>query len=160
MCIYILISQFLLIREALWYSTIHTQTQLQAGYISIFSLSLSRAVCLSVSLCLALFLRLVVGAPVANSTSSPSVKSPGAIYRCGISTEHRRCHQMQSGVVLCVTDCVGPPHWSQTGLAERCLHMFRVYFQANVLHLCQKCLHCKNVRRGKDKNGLRKFACG
>lgn len=68
--------------------------------------SVSLPVCLSVSisdsLLSTLFLRLVVGAPVANSTTSPLVKSPGAIYRCDISAEHRRCHQMQSGVVLCV----------------------------------------------------------
>uniref|UniRef100_A0A8D0CMR7 Integrin subunit alpha 4 n=1 Tax=Sander lucioperca TaxID=283035 RepID=A0A8D0CMR7_SANLU len=30
---------------------------------------------------------LVVGAPVANSSSSPSVRSPGAIYRCSITAE-------------------------------------------------------------------------
>lgn len=57
--IYILISQFLLMREALWYFTIHTQTQLQAVYISIFSLSLPRPCltpCLSVCLCLSLTL--------------------------------------------------------------------------------------------------------
>lgn len=116
-CIYILISQFLLIREALWYFTIHMQTQLQAVYISIFSLSLppflslSRSIYLSLSvsdsLCPTLFLRLVVGAPVANSTSSPLVKSPGAIYRCDISAEHRRCRQMQSGAVLCAHSLCG-----------------------------------------------------
>ncbi|TNN03830.1 hypothetical protein fugu_000859 [Takifugu bimaculatus] len=39
---------------------------------------------------------LVVGAPVANSSSSPSVDSPGAIYSCDISAEHRRCRQMHS----------------------------------------------------------------
>uniref|UniRef100_A0A674N107 Integrin subunit alpha 4 n=1 Tax=Takifugu rubripes TaxID=31033 RepID=A0A674N107_TAKRU len=33
---------------------------------------------------------LVVGAPVANSSSSPLVDSPGAIYSCDISAEHRR----------------------------------------------------------------------
>uniref|UniRef100_A0A8C9WUL2 Integrin subunit alpha 4 n=1 Tax=Sander lucioperca TaxID=283035 RepID=A0A8C9WUL2_SANLU len=32
---------------------------------------------------------LVVGAPVANSSSSPSVRSPGAIYRCSITAESR-----------------------------------------------------------------------
>uniref|UniRef100_A0A674NKI0 Integrin subunit alpha 4 n=1 Tax=Takifugu rubripes TaxID=31033 RepID=A0A674NKI0_TAKRU len=40
---------------------------------------------------------LVVGAPVANSSSSPLVDSPGAIYSCDISAEHRRCRQMHSG---------------------------------------------------------------
>uniref|UniRef100_A0A3B4ZUC7 Integrin subunit alpha 4 n=1 Tax=Stegastes partitus TaxID=144197 RepID=A0A3B4ZUC7_9TELE len=33
---------------------------------------------------------LVVGAPVANSSYSPSVHSPGAVYRCNITAEHRR----------------------------------------------------------------------
>uniref|UniRef100_A0AAQ4REZ0 Integrin subunit alpha 4 n=1 Tax=Gasterosteus aculeatus aculeatus TaxID=481459 RepID=A0AAQ4REZ0_GASAC len=32
---------------------------------------------------------LVVGAPVANSSSSPSVQSPGALYRCNITAESR-----------------------------------------------------------------------
>lgn len=71
-----------------------------AGSLHLNLLSDSVSVCLSPSVCL--FLRLVVGAPVANSSSSPLVNSPGAIYRCDIAAEHRRCHQMQSGVFLCV----------------------------------------------------------
>uniref|UniRef100_A0A671XYC4 Integrin subunit alpha 4 n=1 Tax=Sparus aurata TaxID=8175 RepID=A0A671XYC4_SPAAU len=41
---------------------------------------------------------LVVGAPVANSSSIPSVRSPGAVFRCEITAEHRRCQHMHSGV--------------------------------------------------------------
>lgn len=65
---------------------------------------LSDCVPLSVSVCVSvcLFLRLVVGAPVANSSSSPLVDSPGAIYSCDISAEHRRCRQMHSGVFVYV----------------------------------------------------------
>ncbi|TNN34822.1 Integrin alpha-4 [Liparis tanakae] len=40
---------------------------------------------------------LVVGAPVANSSSSPSARSPGAVYRCNITAESRRCHPMPAG---------------------------------------------------------------
>ncbi|XP_011605459.2 integrin alpha-4 [Takifugu rubripes] len=48
---------------------------------------------------------LVVGAPVANSSSSPLVDSPGAIYSCDISAEHRRCRQMHSDVEKCGKTC-------------------------------------------------------
>uniref|UniRef100_A0A4W6DHC5 Integrin subunit alpha 4 n=1 Tax=Lates calcarifer TaxID=8187 RepID=A0A4W6DHC5_LATCA len=45
---------------------------------------------------------LVVGAPVANSSSNPLVQSPGVIYRCNISAESRHCHPMHAGVFLSV----------------------------------------------------------
>ncbi|XP_031725926.1 integrin alpha-4 [Anarrhichthys ocellatus] len=48
---------------------------------------------------------LVVGAPVANSSSSPSVRSPGAIYRCNITAESRRCHPMHADVLKCGKTC-------------------------------------------------------
>ncbi|GLD67058.1 integrin alpha-4, partial [Lates japonicus] len=43
-----------------------------------------------------LSVRLVVGAPVANSSFNPSVQSPGVIYRCNISAESRHCHPMHA----------------------------------------------------------------
>ncbi|XP_028249714.1 integrin alpha-4 isoform X2 [Parambassis ranga] len=48
---------------------------------------------------------LVVGAPVANSSSSLSSRSPGAIFRCNITSEHRRCHQMHADVQSCGKTC-------------------------------------------------------
>ncbi|XP_060909123.1 integrin alpha-4 [Labrus mixtus] len=48
---------------------------------------------------------LVVGAPEANSTSRPSVQSPGALYRCDITAEHRRCHHMRADVLDCGKTC-------------------------------------------------------
>ncbi|XP_039673682.1 integrin alpha-4 isoform X2 [Perca fluviatilis] len=48
---------------------------------------------------------LVVGAPVANSSSSPSVRSPGAIYRCSITAESRHCHPMHADVLNCGKTC-------------------------------------------------------
>ncbi|XP_075937997.1 integrin alpha-4 [Anarhichas minor] len=48
---------------------------------------------------------LVVGAPVANSSSSPSVRSPGAVYRCNITAESRRCHPMHADVLKCGKTC-------------------------------------------------------
>ncbi|XP_068602586.1 integrin alpha-4 [Brachionichthys hirsutus] len=48
---------------------------------------------------------LVVGAPVANSTSSPLAQSPGAVYRCDITAERRRCHPMHSDVLSCGKTC-------------------------------------------------------
>ncbi|XP_034416943.1 integrin alpha-4 isoform X2 [Cyclopterus lumpus] len=48
---------------------------------------------------------LVVGAPVANSSSSPSVRSPGAVYRCNITAESRRCHPMHADVPKCGKTC-------------------------------------------------------
>ncbi|KAM6955389.1 integrin alpha-4 isoform 2-T2 [Lycodopsis pacificus] len=48
---------------------------------------------------------LVVGAPVANSSSSPSVRSPGAVYRCNITAVSRRCHPMHADVLTCGKTC-------------------------------------------------------
>ncbi|XP_069563018.1 integrin alpha-4 [Brachyistius frenatus] len=48
---------------------------------------------------------LVVGAPVANSSSSPSVRSPGAVFRCNISAEPRRCHHMHADLLKCGKTC-------------------------------------------------------
>ncbi|XP_037645899.1 integrin alpha-4 isoform X1 [Sebastes umbrosus] len=48
---------------------------------------------------------LVVGAPVANSSSSPSVRSPGAVFRCNITAESRRCHHMHADVLGCGKTC-------------------------------------------------------
>lgn len=39
--------------------------------------------------------RLVVGAPVADSSFYPNVEKPGAIYKCHVST--KKCQQLQSG---------------------------------------------------------------
>lgn len=49
---------------------------------------------------------LVVGAPVSNS-SNPSVHSPGAIFRCNIQDQHKRCHQMDADVTSCGKTCEG-----------------------------------------------------
>ncbi|XP_056280936.1 integrin alpha-4 isoform X2 [Pseudoliparis swirei] len=48
---------------------------------------------------------LVVGAPVANSSSSPSARSPGAVYRCNVTAESRRCHPMPADVPKCGKTC-------------------------------------------------------
>uniref|UniRef100_A0A3B4YHB7 Integrin subunit alpha 4 n=1 Tax=Seriola lalandi dorsalis TaxID=1841481 RepID=A0A3B4YHB7_SERLL len=48
---------------------------------------------------------LVVGAPVENSTSNPSIQSPGAVYRCNITAESRHCHRMSAGVFFCGKTC-------------------------------------------------------
>ncbi|XP_042350304.1 integrin alpha-4 isoform X2 [Plectropomus leopardus] len=48
---------------------------------------------------------LVVGAPVANSSSRPSVRSPGAIYRCNITAHSHRCHPMHADVHTCGKTC-------------------------------------------------------
>lgn len=48
---------------------------------------------------------LVVGAPVANSTSSPSVRSPGAVYRCDISAQPGHCLPLHADVVTCGKTC-------------------------------------------------------
>ncbi|XP_040913202.1 integrin alpha-4 isoform X2 [Toxotes jaculatrix] len=48
---------------------------------------------------------LVVGAPEANSSFSPSVRSPGAVYRCNISAESRQCHPMHADVLNCGKTC-------------------------------------------------------
>ncbi|KAI3356102.1 hypothetical protein L3Q82_017363, partial [Scortum barcoo] len=48
---------------------------------------------------------LVVGAPVANSSSHPSIRSPGAIYRCNITSESRRCHHMHADMPSCGKTC-------------------------------------------------------
>ncbi|XP_034740871.1 integrin alpha-4 [Etheostoma cragini] len=48
---------------------------------------------------------LVVGAPVANSSFSPLVRSPGAIYRCSITAESQHCHPMRADVQNCGKTC-------------------------------------------------------
>ncbi|XP_058472422.1 integrin alpha-4 isoform X1 [Solea solea] len=48
---------------------------------------------------------LVVGAPVANSSSNPSVRSPGAVFRCNITAESHHCHRMPADVVSCGKTC-------------------------------------------------------
>ncbi|XP_054471000.1 integrin alpha-4 [Anoplopoma fimbria] len=48
---------------------------------------------------------LVVGAPEANSSSSPSVRSPGAVYRCNITAHSRSCHPMHADVLRCGKTC-------------------------------------------------------
>uniref|UniRef100_A0A672Z4Z3 Uncharacterized protein n=1 Tax=Sphaeramia orbicularis TaxID=375764 RepID=A0A672Z4Z3_9TELE len=47
---------------------------------------------------------LVVGAPVANSSSNPFTLSPGAIYRCGVD-EHGACQLMHADVSRCGKTC-------------------------------------------------------
>ncbi|XP_038153387.1 integrin alpha-4 [Cyprinodon tularosa] len=47
---------------------------------------------------------LVVGAPVANSSSS-QVQSPGAVYRCSITAERRTCYPMPADVTSCGKTC-------------------------------------------------------
>ncbi|XP_038863192.1 integrin alpha-4-like [Salvelinus namaycush] len=47
---------------------------------------------------------LLVGAPVANSSSYPAVKKPGAIYKCSISNK-RECQQISTGVDSCGKTC-------------------------------------------------------
>ncbi|XP_059198990.1 integrin alpha-4 [Centropristis striata] len=48
---------------------------------------------------------LVVGAPVANSSSNTAVHSPGAVYRCNITAESRHCHSMHAEVQQCGKTC-------------------------------------------------------
>ncbi|XP_040003697.1 integrin alpha-4 isoform X2 [Xiphias gladius] len=48
---------------------------------------------------------LVVGAPVANSSSSPWVQSPGAVYRCNITAQSQRCDPMHADVQRCGKTC-------------------------------------------------------
>ncbi|KAF3843307.1 hypothetical protein F7725_002156, partial [Dissostichus mawsoni] len=48
---------------------------------------------------------LVVGAPVANSTSNPSVRSPGVVYRCNVTAESHHCHPMHADVLGCGKTC-------------------------------------------------------
>ncbi|XP_033984671.1 integrin alpha-4 [Trematomus bernacchii] len=48
---------------------------------------------------------LVVGAPVANSTSNPSVRSPGVVYRCNVTAESHHCHPMHADVQGCGKTC-------------------------------------------------------
>lgn len=50
--------------------------------------------------------RLVVGAPVANTSSDHSV-SPGAVLRCSIAAAGpRKCHHMTAGVCFCQPLCL------------------------------------------------------
>nr|XP_019962620.1 PREDICTED: integrin alpha-4 [Paralichthys olivaceus] len=48
---------------------------------------------------------LVVGAPVANSSSNPSVRSPGALFRCDVTGETQHCHHMHADVSGCGKTC-------------------------------------------------------
>ncbi|KAM3608330.1 uncharacterized protein V6R79_023077 [Siganus canaliculatus] len=48
---------------------------------------------------------LVVGAPVASSPSKPSAHSPGAIYRCEVTAESRRCQHVHSDLLNCGKTC-------------------------------------------------------
>nr|XP_046259995.1 integrin alpha-4 [Scatophagus argus] len=48
---------------------------------------------------------LVVGAPVANSSTSPLAQSPGAVYRCDVTAETHQCHPMHSNVSSCGKTC-------------------------------------------------------
>ncbi|XP_034549699.1 integrin alpha-4 [Notolabrus celidotus] len=48
---------------------------------------------------------LVVGAPEANSSASPSVRSPGALYRCDIKAGQSHCHHMHPEVRNCGKTC-------------------------------------------------------
>ncbi|XP_053295420.1 integrin alpha-4 [Pleuronectes platessa] len=48
---------------------------------------------------------LVVGAPVANSSSNPTVQSPGAIFRCNITSETQHCQHMHADVSSCGKTC-------------------------------------------------------
>ncbi|KAK5860942.1 hypothetical protein PBY51_022381 [Eleginops maclovinus] len=48
---------------------------------------------------------LVVGAPVANSTSNPLVQSPGVLYSCDVTAESRHCHPMNADVQSCGKTC-------------------------------------------------------
>lgn len=48
---------------------------------------------------------LVVGAPVANSSSRPLVQSPGAVYRCKISANSRKCQHMHADMRDCGKTC-------------------------------------------------------
>uniref|UniRef100_A0A1A8D2Y2 Integrin, alpha 4 (Antigen CD49D, alpha 4 subunit of VLA-4 receptor) n=1 Tax=Nothobranchius kadleci TaxID=1051664 RepID=A0A1A8D2Y2_NOTKA len=48
---------------------------------------------------------LVVGAPVANMSSKPSVKSPGSVFRCNITAEHHVCQPLHADVSHCGKTC-------------------------------------------------------
>lgn len=48
---------------------------------------------------------LVVGAPVANLSTSPLLQSPGAVYYCSITAESRQCHLMPADVQTCGKTC-------------------------------------------------------
>ncbi|XP_041857597.1 integrin alpha-4 isoform X2 [Melanotaenia boesemani] len=50
---------------------------------------------------------LVVGAPVANLSSRPSLRSPGAVFRCNITAEPHHCHPMPAEVSNCGKTCEG-----------------------------------------------------
>lgn len=94
---------------------------------------------LNVSLSLSLFLRLVVGAPVANSSSSSSVHSPGALFRCDITAESRRCHHMHSGVFLfaccALEQSLFHLHWFAVGtleMSDRKVYCFYTHFSFQI----------------------------
>ncbi|XP_008326427.1 integrin alpha-4 [Cynoglossus semilaevis] len=48
---------------------------------------------------------LVVGAPVANTSSSHVLQSPGAVFRCNITAESHHCHPMPADVLNCGKTC-------------------------------------------------------
>ncbi|KAM3842351.1 integrin alpha-4 [Diretmus argenteus] len=48
---------------------------------------------------------LLVGAPVANSSSRPSVQSPGAVYRCNAAAENNDCYRIDTDMVSCGKTC-------------------------------------------------------
>ncbi|KAF7646893.1 hypothetical protein LDENG_00180880, partial [Lucifuga dentata] len=48
---------------------------------------------------------LVVGAPVSNSSFSPSVRSPGVIFRCSLTTEGQTCRPMHADTSSCGKTC-------------------------------------------------------
>ncbi|XP_024860366.1 integrin alpha-4 [Kryptolebias marmoratus] len=61
---------------------------------------------------------LVVGAPVANMSSKPSVQSPGTVFRCNILAEHGRCHPMPAEEVFnCGKTCEPESHHQWLGVS-------------------------------------------
>lgn len=64
---------------------------------------------------------LVVGAPVANTSSSPSLTAPGALYRCDITAQPRACHLMHSEVQSCGKTCEadGNHQWLGVSLSRQ-----------------------------------------
>ncbi|TKS67823.1 Integrin alpha-4 CD49 antigen-like family member D [Collichthys lucidus] len=86
---------------------------------------------------------LVVGAPVAKSPHSLSAQSPGAIYRCNITAEHRHCHRMHSEVQTCGKTCESDSdqQWLGVSLSRQpgdngghilaCAHRWKNVFYSN-----------------------------
>ncbi|XP_029936371.1 integrin alpha-4 [Myripristis murdjan] len=48
---------------------------------------------------------LLVGAPMANSSSSPSVRAPGAVYHCNVTASPQRCQPIHTDMVNCGKTC-------------------------------------------------------